>query len=253
MLPHGFLMVIYYMKGNYSALIQNFYWANLNWQDESSMDASSILILCLVPALFLLLSFFMLNREARLTKYQSQLSQIMFLWVLLAIAEVAVSSSLKPHQLITCIPPLSYFISHYILLIRRKRLAEFTIWLLMISLISTMYLTRYNRINRVDYSNLFPKPSEHNQILEKRVLILGTDWGLFETNKMASGFFDWRLSHSIFTELDYFDNVVLLDKALRDDAPDIIIDEENKMQHVFRAIPELQELYRQDGNLYLRK
>lgn len=253
MLPHGFLMLVYYMKGNYPALIENFYWANLNGHDNSSMNISSLMILCLVPALFLLLSFFMLNREARLTKYQSQLSQIMFLWILLALAEVAISASLKPHQLITCIPPLSYFISHYILLIRRKRLAEITIWVLTISLVVTMYVTRYNRITRVDYSNLFPKKSGHNQITQKRVLILGTDWGLFETNKMATGFYDWQLVQPIFTDLNYFENVVLIDKAFGDDAPDVIVDEENKMKDVFKRIPGLQAHYRHEGNLYFRK
>lgn len=252
-LPHGFLMLFFYMKGSYAALIENFYLANLNWQSDSSMTASSLLVLCVVPIVFLFLSFFMLGREARLTKYQSQLSQIMFLWILLAVAEVAISPSLKPHQLITCIPPLSYFISHYILLIRRKRLAELTIWLLTISLPAIMYLTRYNRIKSVNYSNLFPRKSAYNQIAEKRVLILGTDWGLFETNKMAAGFFEWRLARPVFTELNYFENVVLIDKALRDDVPDIIIDEENKMNDVFKRIPGLQEQYRQEMNLYFRK
>ena len=93
----------------------------------------------------------------------------------------------------------------------------------------------------------------YNQIAEKRVLILGTDWGLFETNKMASGFFEWRLARPVFTELNYFENVVLIDKALRDDAPDIIIDEENKMNDVFKRIPGLQEQYRKESNLYFRK
>lgn len=253
MLPHGFLMMIYYMKGSYPSLIENFYLANLHWQDESSMNTSSILVLCIVPAFFLLLSFFMLGREARLTKYQSQLSQIMFLWILLAVVEVVISPSLKPHQLITCLPPVSYFISHYILLIRRKRLAEFTIWLFTISLVGTMYVARYNRIKMVNYSNLFPKKSAYGQIVEKRVLILGTDWGLFQSNTMASGFYDWTLVRPIFTDLNYFENIVLIDKAFVDDAPDIIIDEENKMNDVFKRIPRLHAHYRQEGNLYFRK
>lgn len=253
MLPHGFLMLIYYMKGSYPSLIENFYWANLSWVEEYSMKPSSLLVLCAVPILFLFLSFFMLNREARLTKYQSQLSQIMFLWILLAIAEAAISPGLKPHQLITCIPPLSYFISYYILLIRRKTLAELTIWLFTISLVAMMYLTRYSKITSVDYSNLFASKSAYNQITEKRVLILGTDWGLFENNKMATGFYDWKLARSVFTGLDYFENVVLIDKAFDKGAPDVIVDEGNKMNDVFKRIPGLQARYRQDGNLYFRK
>lgn len=253
-LPHAFVLLTYYLKGNYTSLIENFYLANLSGIDDaSSLSLTSVMILCIMPGVFLVFSWFMLNREARLTKYQSQLSQIMFLWILLALAEVAISSRLKPHQLITFIPPLSYFISHYILLIKRKRLAEFTIWIFIISIVGIMYAARYDKINSIQYDKLFPGKTRHTQITEKHVLILGTDWGLFENNKMGTGFYDWQLTRPVFTELNYFDNVVLIDKAFELAAPDIIVDEENLMLNVFKRIPKLQTQYRQEGNLYYRK
>jgi hypothetical protein len=253
MIPHSFLMLLFYMKGNYSSLLENFYLANLSGHGDSSISLTSVLVLCIVPALFLLFSLFMLNREARLTKYQSQLSQVMFLWILLAATEIAISGNLKPHQLITCIPPLSYFISHYILLIRRKRLAELTIWIFMISIACVMYLARYNKITSIDYSKLFFRKSPYTQIDQQRVLLLGIDWGLYEKNKMASGFYDWELARPRFEELDYFDNVIFIDRAFGNDSPDVIVDEEDKMKDVFKRIPRLEAEYRRVGNLYFRK
>jgi hypothetical protein len=252
-LPHAFLMLLFYLKGSYYSLIENFYLANLNWSDESSMNASSVLLLGMVPVLFLLFSMFMLNREARLTKYQSQLSQIMLLWILLALAELALVGSLNPHQLITVIPPFSYFISHSILLIRRKKLGEFVIWAFIISIVCLMYLARYNRITGVNYSNLFPAKSLYDEITEKRILILDTDWGLFQSNKLATGFYDWRLTQPIFTDPDYFEHIVLIDKAFDDDAPDVIIDSADRMREVFKRIPALQGQYHRQGNIYFRK
>ena len=70
----------------------------------------------------------MLNREARLTKYQSQLLQIMFVWLLIAIVELIVSGKMTPARVITFAPPLSYFTSHYLLLIRRKWIGEMMLW-----------------------------------------------------------------------------------------------------------------------------
>jgi len=252
-LPHGFLMLMFFIKGRFSSLIENFYEANLNGYDNSSMSSSSVLALCAVPTLFLFLSLFVLNREARLTRYQSQLSQIMFLWILLALAEVALAGNLEPHRLITFIPPLSYFISHYILLIRKKKRAEFSIWIFILAIASLMYLARYNKIKSVNYNTLFPAKSGHDQYSNKRILILGTDWGLFESNKMATGFYDWKLTRPVFTNLTYFENVVIIDRAFGDDAPDIIIDEENVMREVFRRIPQLQSLYHHEGYFYIRK
>jgi CRP-like cAMP-binding protein len=253
MLPHAFVIVRYYMMGNVSVLYENFYRASFTWQDDFSLSLSSVLLLCLCPAIFLLLSLFTLNREARLTKYQSQLSQIMILWTLLAVVEVAISGSLKPHQLITCIPPLAYFISHYILVIRRKVLAEVTIWTFIITVISLMYLSRYEVITNVNYHNLFPPKSPYTEIKDKRVLILGDDWGLLTNNKPASGFYDWKMVRPIFTDLDYFENVVLIDKAFNHDEPEVILDQENKMNEVFKRIPSIQSHYSREGSLYIRK
>lgn len=100
---------------------------------------------------------------------------------------------------------------------------------------------------------MFPKKSSYNDIKQKRVLMLGTNWAMFENNKMATGFFDWKLVHPIFADLNYFKNVVLIDKSFSGDPPDVIIDEENKMKEVFKRIPRLQSEYLRQGNLYIRK
>jgi hypothetical protein len=253
MLPHAFLCVFYFVKGNFTALLENFYLANISRNDDSSMSVSSLLLLCVFPAIFLILALITLNREARLTKYQSQLSQIMFLWILLAAAEVAISGNLKPHHLITCIPPFAFFISHYMLLIRKKTMAELAIWTFIINIAGFMYLTRYDKMTSVNYSNLYAKKSSYTKISDKRVLILGSDWGLLENNKLASGFYEWKRVKPIFTELDYYENVVLIDKAFNNDPPEVIIDEENRMLAVFNRIPKLKTRYTRAGNLYFRK
>jgi hypothetical protein len=251
-IPHGILFVLYFWKGNASVLFENYYLGNLLPGHTSGMASTSILFLSAVPFLFLLFSMVMLGREARLTKYQSQLSQVMFLWIVLSLIEVVISSGLKPQHLLIFIPSFSYFISHYILLIRRKRLAEYTIWVFMVSISAVLYFGRYNRIQSVNYTPLFAGPSTY-QYVEKRVLVLGEDWTLFKNNKMATGFFDWRLSESVFTNLQYFDNLVMLNKMLEKNAPDIIIDENQLMEAVFTALPARREHYKKEGNVYLRK
>lgn len=253
LLPHSMLMLGYFMTGNFSALAENFYVSNLTWKDDSSMGVSAVFVLCIIPVLFLILSFLTLNREARLTKYQSQLSQIMFLWIMFSVAEIAISGSLKPHQLVTCIPPLAYFISHYILLIRRKILAELSIWVFILLIVSFLYLTRYEHLNSVNYHSLFTRKTSYDHITDKRVLLLGNDWDLYKNNKLATGFYEWKLTEQVFTNLDYFENVVMIDKAFQEDSPEVIIDEENRMATVFKRIPALQSQYSHQGNIYFRK
>jgi hypothetical protein len=253
MLPHVVLMLAYFMSGNFSSLLESYYLANLTGRVDTSMAVSSVLLLCIVPATFLGLSFITVNRGARLTKYQSQLSQIMFIWLIIVVIEIMVSGGVNPHQYVTFLPPLAYFISHYILLIRRKTLAELSIWVFITMIVTVMYLSRYNKLSKIDYTNLFVGKTPNEGISGKRVLLLGHDWGLFKNNRLATGFYEWKVSAPVFSELDYIENVVLIDRAFKNDSPEVIIDDGNKMTTVFKRIPALQSQYSREGNVYFRK
>jgi 4-amino-4-deoxy-L-arabinose transferase-like glycosyltransferase len=252
LLPHLILILIYYLRGDLQLLIQNFYLGSFSANAEGTFSFKSLLILGAVPLLFFILSLVMLNREARLTKYQSQLLQVMFLWLPLSAIVLAFSPEIKPHHLVIFLPPLSYFISHYILLIRRKRLAEITIWLFVISVLGVLYLSRANFFQHVKYQKLYAIESTRNQVRDKRVLILTDDSGLLLRNRLATGFYNWKLSEPIFLEQDYFENVILIERAFEQGKPEIIVDPKNLMTTVFRRIPSLQANYKREGELYVR-
>jgi hypothetical protein len=159
---------------------------------------------------------------------------------------------MTPARVITFAPPLSYFTSHYLLLIRRKWIGEMMLWTFILGITASSYLARYNRISVIDYSRMFPIESNFtNPIQEKRVLVLGSDWALFKTNQFASYFYDWRLSEPIFTLTDDFENVVLIDQTFTADPPEVIIDKNNLMENVMGRIPRLRIQYSRQGDLYI--
>jgi hypothetical protein len=239
------------VKGDFGSLWSNFYQGS-EWMTENLMSFSALIYLSIIPIVYLILSLVMLNREARLTKYQSQLLQIMFLWLLIAIAELVLSGKMTPARVITFAPPLSYFTSHYLLLIRRRWTGEMMLWAFILGITASSYLARYERIRSIDYSGLFPKESNFaDRIKGKRVLVLGSDWALLKTNHFASYFFDWRLSEQIFTNTDEFENVVLIDQSFAADAPEIIIDKNNLMENVLSRIPRLRKQYSRQGDFYI--
>jgi hypothetical protein len=249
-LPHLLLMVAYYFNGTFEFLWSNYY-TSVVWFAENRFSLSGMLYLSAIPIAYFFFSLVMLNREARLTKYQSQLLQIMFLWLLIAITEIGVAGKMAPHRVITYAPPLAYFISHYILLVRRKWLAELLLWGFAGGIVTIAYLARYDKISKIDYSKMFFTKATSAPI-DKRILVLDEQWGYFENNKLATGFFDWRVSESYFREMDYFDNVVLIDKAFQKDLPEVIIDPNKVMPGVFKRIPGLARNYsKQDDTYYL--
>ncbi|MEQ1584264.1 MAG: hypothetical protein ABL895_00170 [Cyclobacteriaceae bacterium] len=252
LLPHALLAAVYFARGDFSSLWYNFYMGN-EWMSSNLISLSSMVYLSFIPITYFIFSLVMLNRDARLTKYQSQLLQIMFVWLLIAIAEIILSGKMSPSRVITFAPPLAYFTSHYFLLISRKWIGELMIWLFIGGILITSYLARYQKIGVIDYNNLFPAKSAYsNQIKGKRVLVLGTDWGLYESNQMASHFYDWQLAEQVFTKPDYFENVVKVDQSFIQDSPEIIVDKSNLMVKMMERIPRLRQDYTKQGDLYIR-
>jgi hypothetical protein len=176
----------------------------------------------------------------------------MFLWLVVSVIQILITPELTPHSFFTFIPPLSYFISHYLLLINRKWIAEVMLWLFMIGILSINLLSTKQVIRRVDYTNLFPSPRP-NEIKGKRVMVLGDDLSLYGENKLAGYFLNWELSKKYFKEPDYYFNISKINQSFLKDPPDVIVDNESLMGNVLERIPALKRSYRKEGTRYFKR
>ena len=250
-LPHALLCAFYFYKGESGMLWQNFYAPNLTLNGNSILTIKSLLYLSLIPSVYFVFSLFMLNREARFTKYQSQLFQVMFLWMLFSFVQVIIARELTPHNFIVFVPTLAYFISHYLLLIRRKWIAETMLWIFLAGLLGVNLLARDGKLSGIDYRELFPKNSPYSStVKDKRVMVLTHDVGIYEENKLAGFFLDWELSELVFKESDVYENVLLVSSSIRQNPPEVIIDPHDLMKNYFERIPSLKALYHREGVFY---
>lgn len=242
-LPHLLLISSYFVAGEIDSLMLYYYVPNLQFSGLRLMDATGLITLSAVPLFFLLMSLLVLNREARFSKYQSQVLQSMFLWMAFSIIQVTYAKSLRPQSLITAIPGLCYFISYLLLLVRRRRLAEWGFWTLLLGVLSVSTLSRYGRLTRIDYGRLqvFGKA---DGVTEKRIVVMDTDLSPYLHNELATPFADWVLARSVFVDLDDYRNVIRVNEGFKDDLPDVIIDPDHYMTPVFDRIPGLKKHYR---------
>jgi hypothetical protein len=248
-IPHAILILLYFYRDNLSLLWQNFYLPNIYFSKHSLISFRSILILSIIPASYFLFSLVMLNRVARFTRYQSQLLQVMFIWIAPCAILLMLTPHLTPSSFYVFLPPLAYFICHYLLLIRRKWIAEIMLWFFLIGIPTVSLLSRYNKIKGVNYVALFPeeKPA---LAYGKKVMVLGDNKSIYQNNSLAGYFLNWDLSRVVFEEPDYYDHLTTIDKSFESDPPDVIVDEKNLMMPVFERIPKLKLKYRMEGNLY---
>jgi hypothetical protein len=168
------------------------------------------------------------------------------------VLQILYSKDLRPQNLITLIPSISFFITHFLLLIRRKRIAEAYVWILLLGTVSVSYSARFDFLPAVDYQQLFvpDTKSSDNKI---RVLVLDADWSIYKDNSLATPFFNWNLSREIFSNPQYYENVIHVYDGLKADQPDVIRDKEGLLLPFLDRIPEFQGLYTKEGIYYRRK
>lgn len=252
-LPHLLLMAIYFLAGHLEALVQYFYLPNLRFGGGALMSARGLLYLSAVPALYLVASLLMLNREARFSKYQSQVFQSMLIWTAFSVIYAGYAGNLRPQNLITFAPCLSYFVSQLLLLIRRRRVAEWSLWLFLLGIVGISTLARYDKIEEIDYSRLRVSNDKKIDATGENIVVLDEDISWYADNALATPFLDWRLAEPVFSDLDYYENVILISEGFRKDPPDLIADPGNFMPPVFERIPYLKEMYREERAGIYRK
>lgn len=250
LLPHLLLVVWYFFFDNQQALWTNFYLANIQGDEVQLLAVKTVLVLTSVPLFYFVISFFILNRSVRLTNYQSQLLQAMFLWLIVGIIHLFFTRSFRSQSLLPLFPPLSFLLAHFLLAIRRKRFAEFHVWVLLLGVLLTANLTRRNYFKDVDYATLLV-PEQKKEIRGQQILVLENDISLFAHNSLATGFSEWGLVRQVLEQPDLYKNILFVNQQFASKKPDLIVDPENRMQPFFKYLPELRNNYIRKGSTYV--
>jgi hypothetical protein len=252
LLPHLVLATVYFMNDSLVALWVNFYLPNLTPAASVLVEASGLLWLCAVPLFFLMVALFVINRNAHLSRYQLQIFQAIFFWFLIGLGQLMISKDLRPQHLLPMIPPVSFFLTHYLLLGRKRKLSEFTLWVILLSVVSVAYLVRYDKLEVIRYDNLFVQ-TPPSSVSGSRLLILGDDLSPYRQNQLAPPFLDWSLSRQIFESPEYYENVLLVNRLFDRDLPEVIIDPKNLMASFSDRLPSLKLKYEKTDEGYQLK
>jgi hypothetical protein len=252
LLPHLMMVCAYYLNGTIEQLWFNFYIPSLSFYSTKLITAQSMLWLCAVPSVMLFVALFILNRQAHLTKYQLQLFQTFFLLLLIGAGKMFITDDLRPQNLLPLIPSVIFYLTHFILSIRRKKFAELSLLTLLIAIPTVAYLARYEKINSISFNKLLVHESAYPH-KNASILVLENKPELFTNNKLATGFYDWRLCEEIFKAPAYYENVLLVNTSLTNDPPQRIIDPKNLMKGFFDKLPVLAARYEKSAEGYKLK
>lgn len=241
-LPHLVLICIFNLNGHATELWQNFYVHSLSFPSHDLISTKSLVLLCTVPLFYLFVSLFILNRDAHLTKYQSQIFQMMFVWFLIAFIQFFITDYFRPQSIITVLPPVSFFLTHFLLLIRRRKFAEINTMVLFVGVVTLAYLTRYDKIPQISYSDLRVKENTL-PVKNKKIVVLDDRPAAFRDNTLGASFYNWDLSAPVFRNPDYYENLLLVHRFFEKEKPEVIVDPDNLMAKFFEKLPQLKDQY----------
>lgn len=252
LLPHGLLLVWYYFFDNQAALFDFFYLANILVEEELLVSVKTLFVLGSVPLFYFVVSIFILNRAVRLTNYQSQLLQAMFIWLLAGIAHLFFTRNLRPQSLLPLFPPLSFLLTHFLLAIRRKRFAELNLWVMLIGVTTMASLTKQGYFEGANYNSLLVK-QESQKHISSSLLVLDHNPAQYQYTPLANGFCEWRLCEPIFANANRYTNVIMVNHQFELHKPSVIVDPHNLMPAFFQYLPALEEAYVKQGDNYFLK
>ncbi len=247
-LPHAVLAGYYYYNTSFAVLAERFYLAGFSLPASWLIDSRSLLILLAVPLAFLFISFFVLNRNAHLTKYQSQLLQIMLLWLVLAFIHFLIARDKRPQTFLPAIPSLAFILTHHFLLIKRK-FAGFHLWFFLAGLVATAHLAQ-SKVFPVNYDELIVK--DDGLYKDKRLLDLTGNYNVYLQNTPAPPLLDIHVTRQILARPNTFEAIILINHLFSADPPEMVIDPENYLAPFFQRIPALAGQYRRSGSVWIR-
>lgn len=253
LLPHLVLVTVYFLLDQTQWLSLNFYAANWGWGGKWDIDFKSLLVIGGVPSLFFLISLFMLQREAHFTRYQSQLLQVMFLWLVAAGVQLTLAEARTPTTLITFFPPVTYLISYNLLLIRRKWIANVMLMAMIFGVIVSGQAVLRGYVVTDPYRQMLVKEMP-SRVKAKRVMMLAEPVpGLMQVNQQAGFFYDWELSERVWNEPEMLAHALLIHRSFAKSRPDVIFDPYDRFANISGVLPNIFNRYHRDGEYWYQK
>ena len=251
LMPNLLLVSIYYLNGGTAQLWNYFYLPNLKG-GMGYFSFGALMKTLALPIAFLITSLVILTRDSRFTKYQSQLVQAMFFWMIFSIVQIAYSNDMRPQSMISLFPALTFYISHMLLMIRRRKFAEISLLVLLLGVPAIALMSRYKTIAVADYSAMIVDVSKRTVPAGKKIVVLDDSPASYVGNALATPFLDWSLSKEIFESPDFYENQLQVYHGFKADPPDLVVDPSNLMAPFLNRMPDLRVKYKRTETGYTR-
>lgn len=197
------------------------------------------------PAVLLLLALLRTASTALGLVFQAKFRQLMLVWLVVALAVLAVGRGLAPGSLVLLLPPLTYFGLY--LWQRLPGRAGWVPELLFLLVLGSVWALRYRAqvpslqaLLRLPAESRFapqPAPAYARLAAGRSVLVLGPDRRPYLSHPAARPYLDWSLAQEDFGHLNQYAAVVRVAASLGPHPPAYVIDQRGLMPSLRYLLP----------------
>ncbi len=208
------------------------------------------------PAVLLLLALLRTGGTALGLVFQAKFRQLMLVWLLVALAVLAVGRGLAPGSPVLLLPPLTYF--GLFLWQKVPGRAGWAPELLFLVVLGTVFTIRYRDLVpglqgllRLPAESRFaprPAPAYARLRAAGTVLVLGPDRRPYLAHPAARPYLDWPLAQEDFGHLNEYAAIVRIAASLDGQPPAYVIDQRGLMPQLRYLLPGIFGRYEAVGN-----
>lgn len=204
-----------------------------------------------IPVAFVFIAILKVLNATGFINYQVRIQSVMLFLSMIGILILFFIPQLSMYHFLIFLPPMALFISAFFLILTKVVFRGILFYTFVLSMIYLGYshrnlLTPYLTLNKISVT----KSSVESF---GKILVLGENKANYQNNKVATIYIDWNLSKRYFLDLDNYENLSKIYTNVKNDIPDVIVDNEEIVPKLFERIPEFEKLYKQEGNLYKLK
>jgi hypothetical protein len=243
LVPVSIIWLIYIWQGETKAFYANYFFSIFAGNAENLLGKNTLLILFGFTILLYLISSIKILNGLGFNIFQVRIQKTMFFVSLVILGIWFLYSNQSGEEMIMFLPWVAFFLSHFFLSIRNRLKRELTFFIYMFSIIAlylgfTFHLFSLDQLIKfspalIKIENTSEQPIYANQ----KILVLGTDIQPYYFGKVSTPYFNWEISKKELENLNYYDNLEQIDRKIRSDMPDYIIDQVGLAPRIFERIP----------------
>jgi hypothetical protein len=241
-MPIAIVWVYYVWNEETSGFYHNYLFALFRTHPESILSLKTILVLSGLTILLYAISSFKILSGFGFNIFQVRIQKTMFFASMVSLGIWLLYSDRGGYSLVVFIPWVAFFLAHFFLSIRHRIKRELSFLVYLLAILILYFGVTFNLpgiSGHVDYASLIVNQETDQSLpyLDKKVLVLGPDIEPYLHAKVSTPYFNWSLSRDQLEGLNFYDNLEEIDRNIRGDMPDYIIDQVGLAAGLFEKIP----------------